>query len=150
VARRSKSKRLAVWMNGEQVGNWNIDAQGQHEFCYEQAWIDAEDARPISLSMPLRPQEAPYRGSLIRGRTDFILLVRFHSFTPLTASVVVGIINGTGVAHCFSRTLLSVHHHQTSGRAFLIMSCAELSSRERSSATGRMLSGSPRVASLSG
>ena len=41
MARRSKSKNLAVWMNGEKVGDWNIDAQGQHEFRYEQGWVDA-------------------------------------------------------------------------------------------------------------
>jgi len=73
VARRSRSKRLAVWMNEEHVGNWNIDAQGQHEFRYEQTWIDAEDARPISLSMPLQPQEAPYRGSLVESFFDNLL-----------------------------------------------------------------------------
>lgn len=73
MARRAKSKRLAVWMNGERVGNWNITAQGQHEFRYEQAWVDAEDARPISLSMPLQPPEAPYRGALVESFFENLL-----------------------------------------------------------------------------
>lgn len=73
MARRAKSKRLAVWMNGERVGNWNISAQGQQEFHYEQAWVDAEDTRPISLSMPLRPPEAPYRGSLVESFFENLL-----------------------------------------------------------------------------
>ena len=73
MARRAKSKRLAVWMNGERVGSWNIAAQGQHEFRYEQAWVDAEDARPISLSMPLQPPEAPYRGALVESFFENLL-----------------------------------------------------------------------------
>lgn len=73
MARRSKLKQLAVWMNGEKVGDWNIDAQGQHEFRYEQGWVDAEDARPISLSMPVRPPEAPYRGPLVESFFDNLL-----------------------------------------------------------------------------
>lgn len=73
MARRTKSKHLDVWMNGERVGHWNITAQGQHEFHYEQAWVDAEDARPISLSMPLQPPEAPYRGSLVESFFENLL-----------------------------------------------------------------------------
>lgn len=65
MARGAASERLDVWMNGERVGNWKITAQGQHEFRYEQAWVDAEDARPISLSMPLQAPETPYRGSAV-------------------------------------------------------------------------------------
>lgn len=57
MARGAASERLDVWMNGERVGNWKITAQGQHEFRYEQAWVDAEDACPISLSMPLQAAE---------------------------------------------------------------------------------------------
>lgn len=73
MARRAKSKRLAVWMNGEKFGDWNIDAQGQHEFRYDRAWVDAEDTRPISLSMPLQPPEAPYRGSLVESFFENLL-----------------------------------------------------------------------------
>lgn len=60
-------------MNGELVGNWTIDAQGRHEFRYEQAWIEAEDARPMSLSMPLQPPDAPYRGPLVESFFDNLL-----------------------------------------------------------------------------
>ena len=73
MPRRSKSRRLAVWMNGEKVGNWSIDARGQHEFRYENEWVDAADARPISLSMPLQPPDAPYRGSLVESFFDNLL-----------------------------------------------------------------------------
>jgi len=60
-------------MNGEHVGNWTIDAQRQHEFRYEQAWIEADDTRPLSLSMPLQPPDAPYRGDLVESFFDNLL-----------------------------------------------------------------------------
>lgn len=60
-------------MNGEAVGQWRIDAQGQHAFSYEQSWIDSPDARPLSLSMPLQPPDVPYRGSLVVASFDNLL-----------------------------------------------------------------------------
>jgi len=60
-------------MNGTQVGIWHLNAQGQHTFCYEQTWVDAEDARPISLSMPVRSAKAPYRGPLVESYFDNLL-----------------------------------------------------------------------------
>lgn len=60
-------------MNGERVGDWTIDARGQHQFRYEQAWIEQEGARPISLSMPLQPPDAPYRGELVETFFDNLL-----------------------------------------------------------------------------
>ncbi|MFT5174355.1 MAG: serine/threonine-protein kinase HipA [Gammaproteobacteria bacterium] len=73
MPRPSKSRRLAVWMNGEQVGTWSINAQGQHEFGYEHEWINAVDARPLSLSMPLQPTDTPYRGALVESYFDNLL-----------------------------------------------------------------------------
>lgn len=73
MPRRAKYKRLAVWMNGEEVGTWTVGARGQHEFRYERTWIDGEDARPISLSMPVRPSTAPYRGSAVESYFENLL-----------------------------------------------------------------------------
>lgn len=73
MPRRAKSKNLGVWMNGERVGTWAIDAQGRHEFRYDPTWVDAEDARPISLSMPLQPPEAPYRGPIVESFFENLL-----------------------------------------------------------------------------
>ena len=73
MPRRSMTRRLAVWMNGEHVGNWTINPPGQHEFRYEQAWIEADGTRPLSLSMPLQPQNAPYRGDLVESFFDNLL-----------------------------------------------------------------------------
>jgi serine/threonine-protein kinase HipA len=60
-------------MNGEHAGNWTINAQGQHEFRYKQAWIEADGTRPLSLSMPLQPPDAPYRGDLVESFFDNLL-----------------------------------------------------------------------------
>lgn len=73
MPRPSKKRQLAAWMNGEKVGQWSVDAQGQHEFRYEEAWLAEPDARPLSLSMPLRPSESPYSGSLVEAFFDNLL-----------------------------------------------------------------------------
>lgn len=73
MPRHSRTRRLAVWMNGEQVGNWTIGAQGQHEFRYERTWIEGDASRPLSLSMPLQPPDAPYRGDLVESFFENLL-----------------------------------------------------------------------------
>lgn len=60
-------------MNGVAVGEWRIDAQGRHTFSYGQSWIDRADARPLSLSMPLRPPDVPYKGALVESFFDNLL-----------------------------------------------------------------------------
>ena len=73
MPRRARTRLLAAWMNGEKVGNWSIDGQGRHEFRYEQAWADVADARPLSLSMPVRSPTAPYRGPIVESYFENLL-----------------------------------------------------------------------------
>ncbi len=47
-------------MNGERVGDWRRSGGGQ-EFLYAESWLASPAARPISLSLPLRPSQEPYR-----------------------------------------------------------------------------------------
>lgn len=61
MGRRSKSRALSVWMNGERVGVWRRSAPGGQEFLYAESWLSSRAARPISLSLPLRPSREPYR-----------------------------------------------------------------------------------------
>src|SRR6267143_1456070 len=61
MGRRSKSRALSVWMNGERVGTWRRSAAGRQEFLYAESWLSSHAARPISLSLPLRPSREPYR-----------------------------------------------------------------------------------------
>lgn len=48
-------------MNGVAVGDWRRPSAGGQEFLYNEAWLSTPDARPISLSLPLRPSREPYR-----------------------------------------------------------------------------------------
>lgn len=61
MGRARKSRMLTVWMNGEHVGEWRHLANGAEEFVYAEAWLASPAARPISLSLPLRPSNEAYR-----------------------------------------------------------------------------------------
>lgn len=73
MARPSTTRRLTIWMNGEPVGTWTLGRNNAHTFAYDDAWLTSSAARPISLSMPLRPAAAPYRGSLVENWFDNLL-----------------------------------------------------------------------------
>lgn len=60
-------------MNGQAVGSWRINSRGEHELAYRPAWVDADLGRPVSLSMPLRPADAPYRGDIVRNYFENLL-----------------------------------------------------------------------------
>ncbi len=64
MGRRSKSRALSVWMNGELVGEWRRPGGGGQEFLYAESWLSSENARPLSLSLPLRPSRLPYRAGV--------------------------------------------------------------------------------------
>ncbi|HKP96579.1 MAG TPA: type II toxin-antitoxin system HipA family toxin [Fibrobacteria bacterium] len=73
MGRPSKIRRLDVWMNGELTGNWTLTSSGEHIFTYDPAWLDSKFARPISISMPLRPPDAPYRGPGVEAFFDNLI-----------------------------------------------------------------------------
>jgi serine/threonine-protein kinase HipA len=60
-------------MNGERVGSWRVRAASAQEFVYEPSWLSSPLARPISLSMPLRPSDHPYRGAVVAAFFDNLL-----------------------------------------------------------------------------
>lgn len=51
-------------MNGERVGDWRRPASGSQDFLYAEPWLTSPHARPISLSLPLRPSREPYRAGV--------------------------------------------------------------------------------------
>jgi serine/threonine-protein kinase HipA len=59
-------------MNGLQVGMWAQESTGEHVFAYLPDWLAQPEARPLSLSMPLRTS-SPYRGSVVEGWFDNLL-----------------------------------------------------------------------------
>lgn len=73
MPRPSRTRRLAIWMNGELVGLWTIDSRAQHEFRYAQEWLDSTEPRPLSLSMPLQPADLTYRGPFVEAYFDNLL-----------------------------------------------------------------------------
>jgi serine/threonine-protein kinase HipA len=71
MARPTKSRALAVWMNGERVGTWVTHPSAPDEFRYVPKWLVAKAARPISLSMPLR--SVAYKGTVVQAYFDNLL-----------------------------------------------------------------------------
>ena len=65
MGRQGKFNTLSVWMNGEHVGEWRRSPGGGHEFAYVESWMASDAARPISLSLPLRPTAQPYRKGVV-------------------------------------------------------------------------------------
>ena len=72
MGRRSLSQKLTVWMNGIQVGVWEILRQGER-FTYADAWISNAQRRPLSLSLPFVPGNAPYQGEEVGYYFDNLL-----------------------------------------------------------------------------
>jgi len=73
VGRKSKRKRLVVWMNGERVGVWSILPSNIHEFRYDTSWLDFSEVRPLSLSMPIINAEYAYTGPVVEAFFENLL-----------------------------------------------------------------------------
>ncbi len=53
MGRKKTSNELFVYMNGHSVGMLTRASSGVLSFAYDPKWVQSEQARPISLSMPL-------------------------------------------------------------------------------------------------
>lgn len=65
------SNRLSVYMNGFLTGTLLQEKNGAHAFTYDPSWLATVDARPISLSLPLRQTE--YKGVEVFNFFDNLL-----------------------------------------------------------------------------
>jgi serine/threonine-protein kinase HipA len=65
MGRRSHSQTLHLWANGDYVGRWTVNANGNSELQYDMAWRRSARGRPISLSMPFNIQNAPLKGASV-------------------------------------------------------------------------------------
>lgn len=72
MGRQSTAQRLTVWMNGHQVGVWEHTRQGER-FTYSDEWVRSGQSRPLSLSLPFLPGNAPYRGDEVDYYFDNLL-----------------------------------------------------------------------------
>ncbi|MGH8682139.1 MAG: type II toxin-antitoxin system HipA family toxin [Burkholderiales bacterium] len=60
-------------MNGELAGHWRNHPRRGEEFQYNEGWPRSAAARPLSLSLPFTPDNAPYRGATARTYFDNLL-----------------------------------------------------------------------------
>ncbi len=72
MGRRSKTKKLNIWMNGIPVGYWDTTRQGER-LGYFNEWLTDEQARPLSLSLPFLPGNAAYQGQIVNDYFDNLL-----------------------------------------------------------------------------
>lgn len=71
MGRKRHSAELSVLMNGEKVGTLGRNARGILSFIYAPTWIESENSRPLSLSMPLATN--PYTGDIVQNFFDNLL-----------------------------------------------------------------------------
>ncbi len=62
MGRRSHSRTLTLWANGELVGRWTLTARGDMELHYDASWMASPRGRPISLSLPFTLHNEPLTG----------------------------------------------------------------------------------------
>ncbi len=73
MGRKRLGQRLGLWMNGRYVGRWDITANGQQSLQYDDRWARSDAGRPLSLSMPLRPSDSPYKGPAVEAYFENLL-----------------------------------------------------------------------------
>jgi serine/threonine-protein kinase HipA len=73
MGRRSHSRALNVWINGQLVGQWRIPARGPVEFQYAPSWCASAEARPLSLSLPINLDKLPLKGETVGFYFDNLL-----------------------------------------------------------------------------
>ena len=72
MGRKSHSRSLSVWSNGERVGTWTIPPRGETQFLYDKSWRESAVGRPLSLSLPYTGDQ-PLRGDVVRDFFDNLL-----------------------------------------------------------------------------
>ncbi|BBB70206.1 transcriptional regulator (plasmid) [Undibacterium sp. YM2] len=72
MGRRAHAQRLNIWLNGIPVGHWDTQP-GRNSLAYFEEWLADEQGRPLSLSLPFKPNNEPYRGPLVQNYFDNLL-----------------------------------------------------------------------------
>jgi serine/threonine-protein kinase HipA len=73
MPRRHQPRSLGVWANGLRVGTWRLPTRASMEFKYDDAWVGAAEARPLSLSLPIVGSERTHRGKAVEAYFDNLL-----------------------------------------------------------------------------
>ncbi|AOI85842.1 type II toxin-antitoxin system HipA family toxin [Burkholderia cepacia] len=73
MGRRTHTRALSIWTNGQRVGTWRIPARGDMELLYDADWKQSAVGRPLSLSLPFGVGKAPLRGERVNHFFDNLL-----------------------------------------------------------------------------
>ena len=73
MGRKSRIRELAIWVNGHRAGEWMIPTRGAEAFQYDARWMKSAEGRPLSLSIPFSPDNAPIKGKAIANYFDNLL-----------------------------------------------------------------------------
>jgi serine/threonine-protein kinase HipA len=102
MGRRSHSQTLHLWANGDYVGRWTVNANGDSELKYDDAWRASTLGRPISLSLPFNIHNEALKGPAVSNYFEGLLpdsdiirkrvATRFHtgSLEPFDLLAAVG------------------------------------------------------------
>ncbi|MFY7867169.1 type II toxin-antitoxin system HipA family toxin [Roseateles sp.] len=73
MGRHSHTRTLDLWMNGAFVGTWSLAPNAPDTLQYDLAWTQSEQGRPLSLSLPFTPGNAPHRGERVHAYFENLL-----------------------------------------------------------------------------
>jgi serine/threonine-protein kinase HipA len=73
MGRKTHSRALSVWTNGQRVGVWCIPSRGDVELYYDPAWMSSPAGRPLSLSLPFGVDSSPLKGERVSNFFDNLL-----------------------------------------------------------------------------
>jgi len=73
MGRNSHTRSLGLWMNGAYIGTWSLAPHAPDTLQYDQSWTQSEQGRPLSLSLPFTPGNAPHRGDKVRAYFENLL-----------------------------------------------------------------------------
>ena len=117
MARSSRSRELAVWANGVRVGTWRLPARGAMELEYDAHWLEAPEARPLSLSLRLM-------GNMV---SDHKVVSIFFGLVPLlvpvpflilgTLVVVIQTLVFCLLSMVYISMAVTTHEHEDHGHA---------------------------------
>jgi len=72
VTMAGRTNSLNVWLNGTPVGTWTM-RRNTSAFAYFDEWLEDENRRPLSLSMPFTAGNQPYSGDVVTNYFDNLL-----------------------------------------------------------------------------
>lgn len=73
TGRTPRRQALGLWMNGDFVGTWRLDASAGDILEYDAGWQAAAHGRPLSLSLPFTPGGLSHRGDVVRAYFENLL-----------------------------------------------------------------------------